>query len=76
MKWLFGVVLPYIGPRTLPMNRDGTLYDSGERDLLDERAPYYVRLWVVEWLGIGIPLRSRVLLRDARTGEPVEPLQA
>lgn len=73
MNWLFGVVLPYIGPRTIPMNRDGTPYDSGELDLLDERAPYFVRLWVVEWLGMGVPIWPWAQLRETATGRVVDP---
>ena len=51
-----GFLMPFIGYRRLPMNGDGTPFDSGEVDILDEVAPFYVDVFVFEWLGFGFPL--------------------
>ena len=67
-----GLTIPYIGKRRLPCNRDGTMFDSGEVDLLDEKAPFYVDVWVFEWLGFGFPLWPWAEMMDAKTGQPVE----
>lgn len=68
---LSGIVWPYVGFRRLPCNRDGSLVDSGEDDLLDEIAPFFLRVLVFEWLGFGVPLWPFAIVRDARTGQPV-----
>lgn len=69
---IFGVLLPFIGVRRLGLNMDGSHFDSGEMDILDEasKAPAYADVWVVEWLGFGRPLAPCVI-RNARTGEPI-----
>ena len=77
MKWIFksGILFPFIGKRRLPVNRDGSPFDSGEFDLLDEleKAPFYVEVWVLEWAGIGVPIWPWSLVYDAKTGVPVPP---
>lgn len=69
---LIGVILPFIGKRRIPINRDGSIVFTGEDDLLDERGFYYVEPWVFEWLGRGWPL-TRSLVRRTDTGEVVDP---
>ena len=77
MWWMLkpGMLLPFVGKRRLPVNRDGSLFDSGEWDLLDERAPFYVDVWVIEWLSAGLPIWPWAQVRDATTGQPVPPMQ-
>lgn len=69
---VFGFILPFLGFRRLPMNRDGSIFDSGETDLFDEVAPFYAEVFAFEWLGFGFPLWPYAKLRDSRTGKPVE----
>lgn len=69
---VFGVILPFLGRRTIPLNRDGSVVDTGEADMLNEVGPYYVRPWVFEWLGKGIPLTPS-LVYETRSGQPVGP---
>lgn len=73
MWWMLrpGVLVPFVGKRRLPVNRDGSPFDSGEFDLLCENAPFYVEIWAVEWFGFGIPIWPWAMVRDARTGEPI-----
>lgn len=69
---LFGVILPFIGKRRIPLNRDGSFVDTGEELLENERGYYYVEPWVIEWMGAGFPVtRSQVYL--VATGEMVDP---
>jgi len=74
MWWIFkpGILIPFIGKRRLPTNRDGSPFDSGEFDLLCEKAPFYVEVWAAEWFGIGVPIWPWAMVRDAKTGEPVQ----
>ena len=74
MWWIFepGLLIPFIGRRRLPCNRDGSLFDSGEVDLLSEDAPFYIDIWAFEWLGFGIPLWPWAVVHDAKTGAPIE----
>lgn len=67
---LFGVILPFVGRRRIPMNRDGSVVDTGHVDMTDEAGPFYVEPVVFEWLGYGRPL-TKSLVFDARTGSPV-----
>lgn len=53
---IFGFFLPYIGMRTIPLNKDLTMVDTGKVDLADEVGYYYVRCLVFEWLGFGRPI--------------------
>ncbi|GJD31479.1 hypothetical protein PMNALOAF_2738 [Methylobacterium adhaesivum] len=69
---LFGVILPFVGRRTVPLNRDGSFVDTGLDDLTDERGPYFVRPFVVEWLGFGLPLTGSLVF-DTLTGEAIDP---
>lgn len=74
MKWIFqaGMLFPFIGKRRLPVNRDGTPFDSGEWDLLDEVAPFYVEIWAFEWLGFGFPLWPWAVIKEAHPGADKE----
>ena len=74
MDWFTksGFLFPFIGKRKIPINRDGSVFDSGELDMLDEKAPFYVEIWAIEWLGFGIPVWPWGIIRDSITGEPVE----
>lgn len=67
---ILGVILPCIRRSRVPVNRDGSIVDTGKRDLSDERGFYYVEPWTFEWLGIGWPL-SRAYVYRADTGEIV-----
>lgn len=69
---LFGVVLPFVGRRTVPLNRDGSVVNTGEFDMCNEVGPYYVRPLVFEWLGFGFPL-TQSLVFDARTNQAIDP---
>jgi hypothetical protein len=69
---VFGVILPFIGKRRIPLNRDGSFVDTGEFDIIDEKGFYYVEPWVFEWLGRGCPL-SASLVHLSATGEVVTP---
>lgn len=69
---LFGVILPYIGYRRVPLNRDGSVVDTGHGDILDERGFYFVRPFVIEWLGCGWPLSRRGYVYRTDTGELVD----
>lgn len=53
---IFGVFLPYIGMRRIPINANGSIVDTGKADILDEAGPYYVRMLTFEWLGFGLPI--------------------
>jgi len=53
---LFGTILPWVGVRKIPLNRDGSIVDTGEGDLTDEVGYYYVRLIAFEWFGFGLPI--------------------
>lgn len=66
---VFGGWLPYIGRRHIPLNRDGSPVESD--GLIEEGCGFYfVKPFVVEWLGYGRPLtRSYVFRTD--TGEIV-----
>ena len=66
-----GFIIPFIGFRRLPCNRDGSMFDSGEIDLLSERAPFYVEVFAFEWLGFGFPIWPWARVRDAKTGRPI-----
>ena len=72
MRWIIkpGFIIPSIGKRRLPCNRDGSPFDTGEFDLLDEQAPFYVEIWALEWLGFGIPIWPWAIVKNSRTGEP------
>ena len=67
---LFGVILPYIGKRRIPLNRDLSVVDYSEDDIRDARGFYYVEPWVFEWLGSGFGLTSGIL-RRTDNDEPV-----
>lgn len=69
---VFGGILPYIGRRKIPLNRDGSIVDTGEMVMDDEKGPLYVKPWVFEWLIFGFPL-SASLVYDSRTNEVVTP---
>lgn len=69
---MLGTLIPYIGRRKVPLNRDGSVVDTGEFDMLNEIGPYYVRPLVFEWLGFGFPL-GQSLVFDARTNQPIDP---
>lgn len=69
---IFGVILPFIGKRHIPLNRDGSFVDTGEALLEDEVGYYFVEPLVFEWLGFGMPL-SPAYVRLTSTGEIVEP---
>lgn len=69
---LFGVILPFIGWRRIPLNRDGSFVDTGEMLLENERGFYYVEPFVIEWMGAGLPL-TRSQVRLVSTGEIVDP---
>ena len=69
---ILGVVIPWIAKRRIPLNRDGTVVDTGQFSSDDERGYYFVNVWEFEWLGLGIPLYpARVRLTS--TGEFVDP---
>jgi hypothetical protein len=68
---IFGTILPFIGFRRIPLNRDGSIYDSGELSILDEVAPFYTEIFAIEWLGFGYGLSGETSIIDARTGNPV-----
>lgn len=68
-------MIPFIGKRRLPMNKDGSVFDTGELDLLDEQAPFYVDVWAFEWFGFGFPIWPFAVLMDSRTGKPVDGLR-
>lgn len=36
---LVGVILPFIGRRCIPINRDGSIVNTGEDDLTDHAYP-------------------------------------
>lgn len=67
-----GFVFPFVGRRRLPVNRDGSPFDSGKFDLLCENSPFFVEVWVMEWLGYGVPIWPWAIVKDTRTGRPVE----
>lgn len=69
---VFGVILPFVGKRRIPLNRDGSIVDTGLDLIDDERGYYYVEPWTIEWLGLGVPI-SRSFIRLCSTGEIVEP---
>lgn len=69
---IFGLILPYIGRRTIPLNRDGSVVDTGQADMCDEVGPYYTKPLVFEWLGFGTGLGPSPVY-DARTGEMIDP---
>ncbi len=54
---LIGVILPYIGKRRIYLNRDGSMVDTGQHDILDER---------------GWPLKPRTLVYRTDTGKVVD----
>jgi len=69
---VFGVILPFIGRRTIPLNGDGSVVDTGQYDMTEETGAYYTRPMVFEWLGFGCGL-GPALVYSARTNEPVDP---
>jgi hypothetical protein len=71
--WIFkpGLIIPFVGKRRLPVNRDGSLVDTGELDVTDEKSVFYIEIWTFEWFGIGIPISTKAYVRDSKTGEPV-----
>jgi hypothetical protein len=71
VEWLFGGLLPWIGFNLWPLNRDGSIVDTGEPCVDDERGPLYVRVLTFEWLGQAWEFDAPV--RDSRTGEIVFP---
>ena len=68
---VFGFWLPFVGPRRIYLNRDGSFVDTGEVDMRDERGPIVVKPWVFEWLGLGMPF-TPAYPRDTITGEKVD----
>jgi hypothetical protein len=69
---VLGVILPFIGKRRLPLNRDGSYVDTGEACLEDEVGYYYLEPVVFEWLGFGFAL-TQAYVHLTTTGEIVEP---
>lgn len=69
---LFGVILPFIGWRRIPINRNGSFVDTGEEMIENERGYYYVEPFVIEWMGCGWPLTTSQV-RLVSTGEIVDP---
>ena len=67
---IMGVILPFIGKRRIALNRNGSVVDTGEALLDDERGFYYVEPWVFEWLGFGFPI-SKSYVRRSDTDEIV-----
>jgi hypothetical protein len=53
---VFGVILPYIGRRTIPLNRDFSVVDTGEEFMDDEVGWYFTKPLVIEWFGLGAAL--------------------
>ena len=72
MMRIFGIWLPWIGVRELPANRDGSIFDTGKADILDEEAPYYFPVFAFEWFGYGFSIWPFAELHDSRTRKPVE----
>lgn len=66
-----GVILPYIGRRRIPLNRDGSIVETTADDILDERGFYYVEPVVFEWLGFGFPLTD-AYVHLTSTGQQVD----
>ncbi len=66
-----GFIIPFIGFRKLPCNRDGSLFDSGKPCLWDEDAPFYIEVFAGEWLGRGLILWPWAKVRDSKTGRPI-----
>jgi hypothetical protein len=67
---IFGVILPFVGRRRLPLNRDGSFVDTGAPLIENETGWYYVEPFVIEWLGFGRPFGATPL-RLSSTGEIV-----
>ena len=61
---LFGVILPYIGKRRVALNRDLSVVDTGQDDIIDESGFYYTEPWVFEWLGMGYGLCNSIVRRS------------
>jgi len=69
---VFGVILPYVGRRVIALNSDGSQVDTGEYDICNEVGPYYVKPWVLEWLGLGFGLDTSSVY-ETKTGQIVNP---
>lgn len=69
---ILGVLLPFIGRRRVPLNRDGSVVDTGELDMCDEIGPYYTLPLVFEWLGFGFGLGPSPVY-DSRTDQLIDP---
>ena len=66
-----GLFFPFLGRRRIPCNRDGSIVDTGEQDMLDEISAFYLEVWAFEWLGFGLPIWPWSLVYDAATGKPL-----
>ena len=70
--WIFGTILPFLGWRRIPLNRDGSIYDLGEIDMTRETdAPFYTDVFAFEWLGFGFSFGRETPIMDARTHKPL-----
>ncbi|SFK18336.1 hypothetical protein [Celeribacter halophilus] len=74
MWWIFrpGFLIPCIGKRRLPVNRDGSPFDAGPFDQECRGAPFIAEVWAFEWLTFGFPIWPLAKIKDARTGEPLK----
>ena len=70
---LWGFWLPFVGRRTVPLNADGSVVDTGLADITDEVGPYYSRPVVFEWFGVGVPLAPSYVYRTGVEGPVVPP---
>lgn len=68
---VFGVILPFVGRRRIPLNRDGSFVDDDSELIEDGAGWYYVEPFAIEWLGFGLPLGTSPV-RLVATGEIVD----
>lgn len=66
---VFGFWLPFVGARTIPVNRDGSIVDTGMDDVTQEIGAISVRVFAFEWLGGGLALPFGQRGFDTATGE-------
>ena len=74
MLWVFepGLLIPFIGKRRLPVNRDGSPLEPCSFDQLCQPAPFYREIYAIEWFTFGIKIWQRDLVRDTTTGKPAQ----
>lgn len=58
---MFGSILPFVGWRKIPLNRDLSVVDTGKADTYDETGMYYQIAFVIEWFGWAQPIFPAVI---------------